>query len=117
MVNEKEFLGWKDKVNGNPEIKKHGFKLVNIKAHYFYMILSFLFLLVFVCFVGGLFYLGYEGKLSSTYENVINPLFNASVQVENIYTFTPATENIFEFNPNHTIIVNIPENLCGVENG
>lgn len=113
MVSEEDFMGWTKEVNSNPEIKKHGFKLVNLRTHYFYMTLAVMFLLILSVFVGVLFYLGMEGKLSSTYENIINPLFNASVNITNTYTFTPSTANAYSFNPNYTIVVNIPDNLCG----
>ena len=107
MDTDTEFLGWKESVNSNPIVKENGFKLVKELKHNIFIVLGVLFLLVLVSFVGTVFYLGMEGKLSSTYENIINPMFNASVKVENTFDFKPSTVNDYEFKPNYTIINNI----------
>ena len=109
-ITNSAFDGWKDKVDKNPIVKEKGFKLVKTRKHNFFMFLGVLFLFVSISFVGVLFYLGYEGKLGSTYENVINPLFNASVTIENSYDFKPSTVNTYKYN--HTIINNIVVDGC-----
>ena len=114
MNNELEkVLEYKANVNSDPTIKKYGLRLVGNRNYKFFKLIGITFLIICVSFIGVLFYLGTEGKLSSTYENIINPLFNASVKVDNFntYEFNPVNNN--KFSPNYTIEVNIPENLCG----
>ena len=112
-MEDEEVAEYKDQVNSSPILKKHGLRLVSSSNYRFFKLMAVMFLIICVCFVGVLFYLGFEGKLSSTYENIINPLFNASVEVENIntYEFNPVNNN--KFSPNYTIEINLPENLCG----
>jgi len=108
-----EIMQYKAEVNSNPVLKKYGLKLVGNRNYKFFKLMGTVFLIICVCFVGMLFYLGSEGKLSSTYENIINPMFNASVDVDNFntYEFNPVNNN--KFSPNYTIEVNIPSDLCG----
>jgi len=107
-----KIIKYKQEVNSNPVLKKYGLKLVNQRNYKFFKLTGVIFLLICVSFTGVILYLGIEGKLSSTYDSVINPIFSPEVKVENIYKFNPLTENSFDFNPNYTIIVNIPENIC-----
>jgi len=108
-----KIMQYKAEVNSNPVLKKYGLKLVGSRNYKFFRLMGTVFLIICVCFVGVLFYLGSEGKLSSTYENIINPMFNASVQFDNFntYEFNPVNNN--KFSPNYTIEVNIPSDLCG----
>ena len=108
-----EIIKYKREANSNPVLKKYGLRLVNNRNYKFFKLMGVLFLIILLSFTGVIFYLGTEGKLSSTYESVINPIFNPEVNVENTYEFNPLTENSFKFTPNYTIIVNIPENICG----
>ncbi len=116
MVEIEEIIEYKKQVNSNPILKKYGLRLVNRRNYRIFQVMGILFLLIFASLVGTFLYLGTEGKLSSTYETIINPLFNASVKVENSYEFKPKTENDYEFfnefKPNYTIEINIPENFC-----
>jgi len=108
-----EIMQYKAEVNSNPVLKKYDLRLVGNRNYKFFRLMGTFFLITCVCFVGVIFYLGSEGKLSSTYENIINPMFNASVEVENnnLYEFNPINNN--KFSPNYTIEVNIPSDLCG----
>jgi len=112
-MEKEEVIEYQKQVNSNPVLKKYGLKLVRNRNYKFFKLMGVLFLLICLTFIGVIFYLGSEGKLSSTYESVINPLFNASVQVDNYntYKFNPVNNN--KFSPNYTIEVNIPSDLCG----
>ena len=111
-MEKEEILKYKQAVNSNPTLNKYGLKLVRNRNYQFFKLTGVLFLLICLAFTVVIFYLGSEGKLSSTYESVINPLFNASVQVDNYntYEFNPINNN--KFSPNYTIEVNIPSDLC-----
>ena len=104
----KEVLEYKAEVNSNLVLKKYGLKLVGSRNYKFFKLMGVMFLIVCVSFIGVLFYLGSDGKLSSTYENIINPMFNASVNVDNFntYEFNPVNNN--KFSQNYTIEINIP---------
>lgn len=108
-----KIIEYKKQVNSNPVLNKYGLKLVRSRNYKFFKLMGVLFLMVCLVFTGVIFYLGIEGKLSSTYESVINPMFNPEVKVENIYEFNPSTENKYSFNPNYTIEINIPSDICG----
>ena len=79
---------FKEETNNNPLLKEQKIRAVNSNTYGFFKFMSFLF---FILLLGSVFvfgYLIYEGKLQSTYEMVINPMFNATVNVENDFDFS-----------------------------
>lgn len=87
----------------NELLNKHKIKFVNSNTHTFFKFISIIFLILLSIFLILVGKIAYDGKLQSTYENIINPLFNATIN--NNISFNPKIEN--EYKNNFTIINNI----------